>query len=168
MIEKNVQTITRELFAPYGDLIEANNNSPDVINSGNTQRFSDLSRIHLLGSASQACVNIYRAKALCEPVILHKLERHPYGSQLFMPLNRESFIVVVAPTSSSKPMLDGLCAFWVDGGRGINLLPGTWHHSLLSLTTADYLVVERESPQENVNEYILDEPVCLSLPALQT
>jgi ureidoglycolate lyase len=168
MTEKIVQTITRELFAPYGDMIEPNSDSSDLINSGSVQRFRDLSRIHLLGPDSQACVHIYRAKAMHEPMILYQMERHPFGSQLFMPLNGQSFIMVVTPRASSKPMLHELCAFLVDGGRGVNLLPGIWHHSLLSLAAdSDFLVVERASPQENFNGYILDEPICLSMSAIQ-
>lgn len=167
MIEKTIQKITSELLTPYGDLIEINNDSPDIINSGSAQRFSDLSRIHLLGSDVQACVHIYRAKPVQEPIFLYQLERHPYGSQLFMPLDRQPFIVVVAPTTSIKPQEDEICAFLVEGGRGVNLFPGTWHHSLISLVAADFLVVERTFPQDNVNECSLVEPICLSFSAIR-
>lgn len=168
MIEKIVHPITRDLFAPYGDVIEPDADSFDIINSGSVQRFRDLSRIHLLGPDSQACVHIYRAQAVHEPMILKQMERHPFGSQLFMPLNSQPFIMVVAPRASSKPMLHEVCAFLVDGGRGVNLLPSIWHHSLLSLVAdSDFLVVERAFPQENFNEYILDELICLSMSVIQ-
>ncbi len=163
MRELVVQTADRDTFAPFGDLIEADSTSFDTINAGTTRRFSDQTRIRLSGDNAQACVHIYRAAALHEPVELRLMERHPFGSQLFMPLQGQAFIAVVA-TPDSSPTPDRLSAFLIPAGRGINLAPGTWHHPLLSLAAADYLVVERTDPRGNLEEYALTEPLRLVLP----
>ena len=157
-----VVPITRTRFAPFGDLIEANAASAfDTINAGTTRRYNDLTRIRLHGDGAQACVHIYRAAALHEPVELCRLERHPYGSQLFMPLQGQAFIAVVAEGAAPP---DGLRAFLVDAGRGINLRPGIWHHPLLSLADADFLVIERVDPARNLEEHALPAPLRLTLP----
>ena len=145
------------------DLIEADDAAAfDTINAGTTRRFTDLTRIRLSDDA-QASVHIYRAAAVREPIELRQLERHPYGSQLFMPLQGQAFIAVVADGADS-PAPDTLRAFLVSGGRGINLGPGIWHHPLLSLAGADFLVVERADPARNLEEHALSAPLRLALP----
>lgn len=163
MRELLVQPVDRNTFAPFGDLIEAGSVPFDTINAGSTRRFSDLTRIRLSGDNAQACVHIYRAAALQDPVELSLMERHPFGSQLFMPLQGQAFIAVVA-TADSPPTPDRLSAFLIPAGQGINLAPGTWHHPLLSLAAADYLVVERADSARNLEEHTLPTPLRLALP----
>lgn len=162
--ELPVEPVSRSSFAPFGDLVGADDaTAVDTINAGTTRRFTDLTRIRLRGNDAQACVHIYRAAALREPVELRQLERHPYGSQLFMPLQGQAFIAVVAD-GSAAPAPDTLRAFLVGAGRGINLGPGIWHHPLLSLADADFLVVERTDPRRNLEVQALPAPLRLALP----
>ena len=162
-LELPVEPVSRASFAPFGDLIEADDAAAfDTINAGTTRRFTDLTRIRLSDGA-QASVHIYRAAAVREPIELRQLERHPHGSQLFMPLQGQAFIAVVA-NGVASPAPNTLRAFLVSAGRGINLGAGVWHHPLLSLADADFLVVERADPARNLEEYALPAPLRLALP----
>jgi ureidoglycolate lyase len=162
--ELPVEQVSRSSFAPFGDLIEADEATAfDTINAGTTRRFTDLTRVRLSGNNAQASVHIYRAAAVHEPVELRQLERHPHGSQLFMPLQGQAFIAVVAD-GDAVPDAGTLRAFLVSAGRGINLGPGVWHHPLLSLADSDFLVVERADPAHNLEEHALPAPLRLALP----
>jgi ureidoglycolate lyase len=163
MRELQAEAVSREAFAPFGELIEAGATPADAINAGTSQRFNDLSRIRLVEADAQACVHIYRSAARQGAIELRHLECHPFGSQLFMPLQGQAFVAVVAP-AGDRPVPDDVRAFVIDGGRGINLAPGIWHHPLLSLSAGDYLVVERADPVHNLQERLLDTPLQLALP----
>lgn len=160
MRELRAEPVSRAAFAPYGDLIEAGATSADAINAGTSQRYNDLTRIQLSETGAQACVHIYRSAARRGAIELRALECHPFGSQLFMPLHGQTFIAVVAP-AGEPPAPEDLRAFVIDGGRGINLATGVWHHPLLSMTDSDYLVVERADPAHNLQECALSEPLRL-------
>lgn len=160
MRELQIHPISRTAFAPYGDLIEANATIPDAINAGTVQRFTDLTRIYLTEAGTQACVHVYRSTAQGGDIQVRDLECHPFGSQLFMPLQGQRFIAVVAP-SGEAPRPANVRAFLIGGGRGINLYPGVWHHPLLSLTEGDYLVIERTDPSRNLEQAALSEHIRL-------
>ena len=88
------------------------------------------------------------------------LERHPLGSQAFVPLlGRPFFIVVAPPTDTDKPQLDQIRAFITNGKQGINYSRGTWHHPILATGNDDddLLVVDREGEGNNCDEYFFQE-----------
>lgn len=158
MVDVQIEPISRLVFAPFGDLLETTSPVVDVINAGTARRFTDLTRISLIGPDAQATVHIYRAQAVRLPLILRHMERHPRGSQLFMPLQGQSFLTVVA-AGNALPNARTLRAFRVEGGHGINLAPNTWHYPLLSLVDdAAFLVVEHIRPRDNLEECQLDVP----------
>lgn len=160
MRELRAEPASREAFAPYGDLIEVGTVSADAINAGTSLRFHDLSRVCLTQADAVACVHIYRSAARQGIIEIRHMECHPFGSQLFMPLQGQTFIAVVA-LAGNFPEPEELHAFVIDGGRGINLAPGVWHYPLLSMTDGDYLVVERTDPAQNLDEGVLSEPLRL-------
>ncbi|MDA8120091.1 MAG: ureidoglycolate lyase [Gammaproteobacteria bacterium] len=158
-----IEPVARKTFAPYGDLLEVSGAASNFINAGNVERFRNLTRISVLGDSAQACVHVYRARAPHEPIILHHMERHPRGTQLFMPLHGQAFIVVVA--LGSLPDYKALRAFHVDHGRGVNIARNTWHYPLLSLVdNGDFLVVEHADSRNNLEEYPLSIPARLVWP----
>lgn len=137
------QPLSAETFAPFGEVIEA---GPDVprrsINAGFAERFDDLARVDTARDGGRTLVNIFRAVARTLPLRLSEVERHRLGSQLFMPLSQQSFLVVVA-AAGPAPGADALRCFLAGPGQGVNLAPGTWHHPLLALQDGDFLVVDR-------------------------
>ena len=155
------RALTRERFAPYGDVIETAADSPCRMNDGRFDRFGGLSRVETddRGHASIGIVKCRVATAL--PYRFSQIERHPLGSQAFIPLAPFPFVVVVAPPRPRVRVRD-LRAFITDGRQGVNYRRGTWHMPLIGLEVGqEYLVVDRVSTASNWQGYEFDEPVTL-------
>ena len=153
-----VEALTREAFALFGDVIEADaSRSSFAINEGSSQRFHDLAQLDA-GDGGRLVVSIFRAQPRCLPLTLTLLERHPKGSQAFMPLSGQPFLVVVAPRSDRIDRAQ-IRAFLANGRQGVNFAPGVWHHPLLALySESDFLVIDRNDPHGNCEEQKLDAP----------
>jgi ureidoglycolate lyase len=138
-------TITVQNFAPFGDLIHvADGAAHRVINAGHAQRFDQLTQIDTQHAGGHAVLSLFRATPWPLPMQIKMLERHLLGSQLFMPLARRRFLVVVA-APGPVPDANTLRCFLVPAGQGVNLARGTWHHPLLALDAGgDFLVIERD------------------------
>jgi ureidoglycolate lyase len=151
MREVNPIRLTAEAFAPYGDVIEASDRAQVMaINYGQTSRFHDLARIDVADEGGRAITSIFRGKPL-DPPILRIVERHPLGSQAFVPLSGRPYLVAVAPAGEFDPAT--LVVFRASAGQGVNYAKGTWHHYLLPLEAeSDFLVIDREGPGENLDE----------------
>ena len=164
-IDIRPQPLTREAFAPFGDVI-ACDGVPVRINNGTTERFHDLANIKVDSGGGRALLNIFRGQPFVPPLRILMMERHPLGSQAFMPLSSEPFLMVVADTDE-PPEPQDLWAFISSPisrlGQGINYAPGIWHHPLISLNrVSDFLVVDRGSPEgapenDNLDEYFFPE-----------
>jgi ureidoglycolate lyase len=143
--------LTAEAFAPYGDVIEASDRAQILpINYGQTKRFHDLARIDVADQGGRAIASIFRGRPL-DPPILRIVERHPLGSQAFVPLNLRPYLVAAAPAGVFDPAK--LTVFRAGPGQGVNYAKGTWHHFLLPLEAeSDFLVIDREGPGENLDE----------------
>ncbi|MDH5341133.1 MAG: ureidoglycolate lyase [Rubrivivax sp.] len=141
------QPLSAASFEPYGQLIEANPEAPHhTINDGHAERFHDLARVDTAEAGGRTLVNIFRARPRALPLRLSLVERHRLGSQLFMPLSSQRFIVVVA-AAGRAPEPDALRCFLAGAGQGVNLSRGVWHHPLLALDAGgDFLVIDRGSP----------------------
>jgi ureidoglycolate lyase len=146
------QALTAGAFAEFGDVVEARGGSA-LINSGTTRQFGDLAGIDVAGEGGRPCVSIYRATPYTLPLPIRMLERHPLGSQLFMPLSGERFLVVVAP-AAAVPDPTAVRAFVTNGQQGVNYRLGTWHHPLIALAgTGEFLVIDRAGPGPNCDEF---------------
>ena len=150
------EPLSAAVFAPFGEVIEACG-SYMLINDGNAERFADLARIDTTDDGGRTLVNIYRAKPRVLPLKLSLVERHQLGSQLFMPLSPQRFLVVVA-AAGPAPRADALRCFVAREGQGVNLARGTWHHPLLALDEGDdYLVIDRGSDADDCEVLLLDQ-----------
>ena len=138
-------------FAPFGDVIQAGDGGGADINDGTCVRFDDLARVET-DSAGAAALSVFRAVPRTFPLRIEMLERHPLGSQAFMPLSVRHFVVVVArgAADEKKPDLDSICAFKTAPGQGVNFHRNAWHHPLIALEeVCDFLVADRVGPGEN-------------------
>lgn len=153
-----VEFLTREAFAPFGEVIEIDGADHYPINNGTTERYHDLAEVDATAESGRPLINIFRGIAWTCPIPINMVERHPLGSQAFIPLAPRPFLVVVAdPTDSGEP--GGLHAFLSAGGQGVNYRRNVWHHPLLALEeTTDFLVVDRGGAGENLEEYTFDPP----------
>lgn len=160
MRELAAQTLTADAFAPFGDVIEASDRAEVMaINYGWTTRFHELSDVTV--GDGRAILSIFRSKPL-EPLVLKIFERHPLGSQAFMPLQGRPYLVAVAPAGEFDPA--AIRVFRAAAHQGVNYARGTWHHFLLALEAeSDFLVVDREGPGENLDEIELPEAAWIAV-----
>jgi len=156
------ETLTKQAFELFGDVLETDGVNPDLINFGNTQKFTNLAEISILdGGPGQ--FSIYRSGAIELPFRIRLMERHPLGSQAFYPLHDRPFPVVVA-SADTNPRAESIRVFLTNGRQGINFKPGTWHHYQLSLgQDSDYIVVDRGGVGDNYEEHRLNQKVLLDL-----
>jgi ureidoglycolate lyase len=154
------EPLTAEAFEPFGEVIstEAAERS-FAINYGATTRFHDLAQIDVgpEKDGGRVIASIFRSTPLPTPVVIKLLERHPLGSQAFMPLNGRPYLVVVAPPGELN--LSEIRVFLARGDQGVNYAPGTWHHYSLALEgPSDFLVIDRAGEGTNLDEVELAEP----------
>jgi ureidoglycolate lyase len=149
------ERLSQAAFAPFGSIIEADPTSAFEINDGFTTRFHALAEVE---SDAEVILSIFRGRPRALTVAM--LERHPLGSQAFMPLGSRPWLAVV----STEPTPEACRVFVVDGGQGLQYGRGVWHHPLLVLDEAqDFLVVDRKGPGENLEEVFFTKPMSLSL-----
>jgi ureidoglycolate lyase len=157
-----LELLTREAFAPFGDVIELDGARHFPINGGTTERFHDLARVDV-GSdgGGRPLINVFRGQPRVQPVEISMMERHPLGSQAFLPLGGVKYLIVVAPAGEFDPA--GLRAFHTRGWQGVNYARGVWHHPLIVLEReGDFIVVDRGGSEPNCDEIDLPERYVLS------
>ena len=162
MAKLAIEPLTRAAFAPFGDVVETRGVEHFTINEGNTERFHNLASVDVSDGGGRALINIFRAQPLAPPIAIAMMERHPLGSQAFVPLGARPFLVVVAPPGPG-PLPGDLRAFLAAAGQGVNYAKGVWHHPVLALgVETDFLVVDRGGPGDNCDIVALDgEPLLL-------
>ena len=144
-----IEPLTRNAFAPFGQVIEASDAAQHfTINDGNTERYHDLAHIDP-GPQGRAIVSIFRGLPHALPFEITMMERHPLGSQAFMPLSSRPYLVAVA-AAGEAPTIEQVRVFLCQSQQGVNYAAGVWHHPLLALeAVSDFLVIDRSGPGEN-------------------
>lgn len=143
------EPLTPEAFAPFGDVLQHDLATPDLINDGYTERFTDIAGIDIAEAGGRPLVHLYRTRPFALPCALTMMERHPKGSQAFMPIGAGRYVAVVAPPAES-PEIPAIKAFLCGPGQGLNLHRAVWHHPLMPLDDAlSFLVIERGADDEN-------------------
>ena len=160
MITLRPRPLTRERFAPYGDVIESGPQSTSAMNDARFDRFDDLCGVDT--GDGRVAVSIAQSRTPSTlPYVVDFVERHPRGSQAFVPLSTCRMIVVVARPGESVCARD-LEAFETNGRQGINYRTGTWHMPLMAFESGQrFLIVERAVDGPNCDVHELDEPVTL-------
>jgi len=153
MISLAPQPLTADAFAPFGDIIETGSKMPMAINDEMAQRYDDLAFVDAGDEDGRPNVSIFISEPRALPVVIDMVERHPLGSQLFMPLGDSSYLVAV--TDGAPPFQPSdLSVFLISDGRGVNYRKGLWHLPLCTLfETGRFLVVDRGGPGDNCDEY---------------
>jgi len=141
--------ITKLNFAAYGDLISSNNINPMNINSGYAKRFDNLANINTSKDGGKTIVSIFSALKRNFPMKIDMMEKHPLGSQAFIPMKETTFLCFVAPPGES-PEIDKIQSFIIPPKTGINYKPGIWHFPLISTEDTDFLVIDRKGNGENI------------------
>jgi ureidoglycolate lyase len=141
--------ITKENFSDFGDVISPENIKPIDINAGYAKRFDDLANINTLKDEGKTIVSIFSATKRNFPMKIDMMEKHPLGSQAFMPMKETTFLTFVAPPGD-LPKIDKIKSFIVPPKKGINYKPGVWHFPLISTEDADFLVIDRQGNGDNL------------------
>jgi len=148
--------ITKENFAKFGDVISTENVRSIDINNGYAKRFDNLANIDTSKNNGNAIISIFKAFKRSFPMNIDMMEKHPLGSQTFIPMKETIFITFVAP-GEEKPEINKIESFIIPKGSGINYKPGVWHFPLISTENMNFLVVDRKGNGENLIVHNFDK-----------
>ena len=141
--------ISRSNFAEYGDLISTSNINPMDINEGYAKRFDNLANLNTLKDDGKTIVSIFSALKRAFPMKIDMMEKHPLGSQAFIPMKETTFLCFVAPPGEF-PDINKIQSFIIPPQTGINYKPGIWHFPLISTENTNFLVIDRKGKGENL------------------
>jgi ureidoglycolate lyase len=138
----NVETLTADRFAPFGEVLAFDESLARRVNDGQALRADTPARLAGSGSGKPVLA-YYRSEAQALPLSLSVLERHPLSSQAFVAVTVERFLVVVAPAAADGlPDLAAACAFVGRTGQGVNYRAGIWHAPITALDrSGDFLMM---------------------------
>ena len=149
-----IEPLTREAFAPFGTIIEADPATMRYINGGNTERFHGLARADVVGEGANVIINIFRGQPRAFPYVVNMMERHPLPHAEGRGHGEDE---------DGRPGTPRV--FQAGGRQGVNYGRNVWHHPLMSIgAVSDFLIVDREGPGNNLEEYFYDEPFVISSP----
>lgn len=162
-IRLKAEPLTAAAFAPFGDVIETAGRDSYKINEDACDRYHDLATVDVAEAGGRPLINIFRSAPTTLPLTPKVMERHPLGSQAFVPMTQDPFLVVVAP-AGDPPGPGDLRAFVTNGEQGVNYARGVWHHPLIALSPdMNFLVVDRGGGGENCDEVAIDGPVIVDV-----
>jgi ureidoglycolate lyase len=157
------QPLTRGSFAPFGEVIDFDTDSHYSINGGRCERYHALAKPEATGPNGHVLINLFRGTPYDFPLKLTMVERHPFGSQAFIPLSPRPFVVVACPNGPDGP--GEPAAFLTAPGQGVNYPRGLWHGVLTPIGEAqDFVVVDRGGDGSNVEEFHFSHPYEIHLP----
>ncbi len=153
--------LTRDGFKPFGEVIEMEGAAHYTINQGFTERFNDLCVVDVAAEDGTTNVSLFLGQPRPAPIAIKLMERHPLGSQAFMPLQDRPWLVLVA----GDPLdFASYRAFTATGRQGVNYARNVWHHPLLVLDAdSRFLIIDRKGPGNNLEEvWFEDHPIHLA------
>ena len=118
-----IDALTASAFAPFGDVLEAAGGPDRIINRGFCGRWHDRAKLDF-GPDGRAGISIFRAEPRALPYTLDLVDRHPDGSQAFLPMHEQDWLVIVAEAggtctttggaplrfNNADPRVDGIVA----------------------------------------------------------
>ena len=150
-----IQPLTPEAFAPYGDVLDCRGAPDKIINQGLCGRYNDRATIDI--DNGRAGLSLFNAEPRALPLRLDMVERHPEGSQAFVPMSEHPFLVIVAPDDNGRP--GAPMAFKTAPGQAINFHKNTWHGVLTPLAKPGlFAVVDRIGDGTNLEEHWYKTP----------
>ena len=141
--------ITKENFSQFGEIISTKNIKPIEINNGYAKRYDGIANLNTSKDNGETTISIFSALKRNFPMKIDMMEKHPLGSQAFIPMKETTFLSFVAP-EGSKPDLSKVESFIIPKGIGVNYNPGVWHFPLISTENMNFLVVDRKGQGDNL------------------
>jgi ureidoglycolate lyase len=144
------EPLTREAFKAFGDVIEMEGSAHFTINQGFAERFNDLAHVDVTTEGGATNVSLFLGTPRPLPFEIRLMERHPLGSQIFLPLQDRPWLVLVAEDVHE---IGSYRAFTATGRQGVNYARNAWHHPLLVLDPESrFVIVDRKGPGNNLEE----------------
>lgn len=153
-----VESLTKTAFASFGDVVEMEGGERITINQNFAQRFNNLAHVDVEHEGGSVNISLAAAIPRPLPIAIKMMERHPLGSQIFYPLQNESWLVLVC---SDPHDLGSYRAFNASGRQGVNYQRNIWHHPLLVLNNSRFIVIDRQGPGTNLEEVWLKKEFSL-------
>lgn len=148
------QPLTKVGFAPFGDVLDVDGTPDKIINQGLCGRFHDLAALDF--GDGRAGISLFQAQARSLPMTLEMMERHPDGSQAFVPMHQNPYLVIVAPDQGGAPGMPLI--FWAKPGTCINYHRNVWHGVLCPLHDPGvFAVIDRIGEGANLEEHWFNE-----------
>ena len=141
--------ITSKNFKKFGEVISTKKIKPININNGYAKRFDNLCKINTSLKKGNTIISIFSARKRRFPMNIKMMEKHPLGSQAFIPMKETKFLVFVAP-KGKKPNVKKMESFIIPKQTGINYKPGIWHFPLISTKNMNFLVIDRKGIGNNL------------------
>ena len=141
--------ITNKNFKKFGEVISTKKIKPININNGYAKRFDNLCKINTSLKKGNTIMSIFSARKRKFPMNIKMMEKHPLGSQAFIPMKETKFLVFVAP-KGKKPNVKKIKSFIIPKQTGINYKPGIWHFPLISIKNMNFLVIDRKGIGNNL------------------
>jgi len=158
-----IESLNPEAFGAYGDIIDASGEPTSMINNGMCARYNNRAQLNF-DSTGQAGISIFEGQPYTLPHAVSLVERHPLGSQAFIPMSNAPFLVVVAGDNAGTPTTPK--AFLTQRLQGINIHRNVWHGVLTPLKNpAHFAVVDWIGERVNLEEFVFDEPWLVELHA---
>jgi ureidoglycolate lyase len=148
--------ITKENFKKFGDMITTDGIKPLEINEGYANRYDGIAKLDTKKDNGESTISIFSALKRSFPMKVDMMEKHPLGSQAFIPMKETTFLAFVAP-EGDKPDINKVEAFIIPRGIGVNYNPGVWHFPLIATEDMNFLVVDRKGEGDNLVLHNLDK-----------
>ena len=157
------EPLTVDAFAPFGSVVECGAGDVLMINDGTCERHHALALIEH-SEGRRAAVSIFRAQPRTMPMRIAMMERHPLGSQAFMPMlhveGDGDWLVVVADDDGGRPAPPR--AFRARADQGVSYGTNVWHHPLIALGGVRlFTVIDAIGDEPNLEERDYAEPYVL-------
>ena len=148
--ELQTQPLTTNAFKPFGEIIDATGEPDKIINQGLCGRYHNLAQLDF--TTGKAGLSIFNAEARSLPFKLEMMERHPEGSQAFIPMHQYPYLIIVSHDKNGVP--DTPISFISKPGQGINIFKNTWHGVLCPLHSPGlFAVIDRIGEGPNLEEH---------------
>ena len=141
--------ISKENFKKFGDMITTAGIKPLEINDGYAKRFDGIANLNTKKGNGESTISIFSALKRSFPMKVDMMEKHPLGSQAFIPMKETVFLAFVAP-EGDEPDLNKIESFIIPNGIGVNYNAGVWHFPLIATEDMNFLVVDRLGDGDNL------------------
>jgi ureidoglycolate lyase len=150
------KVINKENFKKFGDMITTDDIKPLEINDGYAKRYDGIANLDAKKDDGESIISIFSALKRSFPMKVNMMEKHPLGSQAFIPMKETTFLAFVAP-KGDRPDLNKVEAFIIPKGVGVNYNAGIWHFPLIATENMNFLVVDRKGEGDNLVLHYLNE-----------